>query len=201
MRAASPVGLTPRVRTSPLARTEAHYGSAEQTGTADRYFPLRSKLATATLKGIPLGGRRVNVPSPSTRTEFYTASKDITWTEELRRYWQNADGVNPLAHGALFTEPRVYRPGHRSEYWNRPVSTVALAPDGRQLTRAGDTITADLPLGGDTDRRHLFRTEDFGADYSYARGLGGPGRHRHVHPQGPCRPPHLGRQAEVEYGP
>ncbi|MFF3371923.1 hypothetical protein ACFYXF_03060 [Streptomyces sp. NPDC002680] len=65
------------------------------------HFPLRSKLAAATLKGIPLGGRRVNVPSPSTRTEFYTASND-------------------------------------------------------------------LPLGGDTDRRHLFRTEDFTADYSYA---------------------------------
>lgn len=62
----------------------------------------------------------------------------------------------------------MYRPGHRAEYWNYPVSTVALAPDGRQFTRAGDTITADLPLGGDTDRRHLFRTEDFSADYSYA---------------------------------
>ncbi|MFC4501065.1 MULTISPECIES: S8 family peptidase [Streptomyces] len=163
-----PADLTPRVRDSQLARTEAHYGSAEQTGTADRYFPLRSKLATATLKGIPLGGRRVNVPSPSTRTEFYTASKDITWTQELRRYWQNADGTGSVANGALFTEPRAYRPGPRTEYWNYPVSTVALSPDGRQFTRTGDTVTVDLPLGGDTDRRHLFRTEDFSADYSYA---------------------------------
>ncbi|MFM9694328.1 S8 family peptidase [Streptomyces europaeiscabiei] len=163
-----PAHFTGRVRDSELARTEAHYGASEQAGDFDRSFPLRSKLATATLKGIPVAGRRVNVPSPSTRTEFFTASRDVAWSQELRWSWQNADTLDALQHRALFTEPQVFRPGPRTEYWNRPVGAPALAADGRQFTRAGDTVTVDLPLGGDSDRRHLFTSDDLYATYSYS---------------------------------
>ncbi len=162
-----PADLTGRVRDSRLARTEAHYGASEQVGDWDRPFPLKSKRASAILKDIQTGGRHVNVPSPGTRTEYYTASKDIAWSQELRRYWTNADAVTALDRGALFTEPTVYRPGRRTEYWNHPVNAPALAADGRQFTRSGDTVTVDLPLGGDSDRRHLLKSEDFGANYSY----------------------------------
>ncbi|MPY46468.1 S8 family serine peptidase, partial [Streptomyces phyllanthi] len=162
-----PADLTGRVRDSELARTEAHYGASEQAGRFDRPFPLKSKLATATLKGIALDGRRVNVPSPGTRREYYTASKDITWSQELRWSWQNADPVDPLQARALFTEPEAFRPGPRTEYWNHPVGAPALAPDGRQLTRDGDTVTVDLPMGGDSEARHLFRSDDVYAEYDY----------------------------------
>ncbi|WP_216587711.1 S8 family serine peptidase [Streptomyces brasiliscabiei] len=162
-----PAGFTGRVRDSELARTEAHYVSSQQTGTFDRSFPLKSKLATASLKGIPVAGRRINVPSPSTRSEFYTASRDVAWAQELRWSWQNADVLDPLPHRALYTEPQVFRPGPRTEYWNRPVGAPALAPDGRQFTRAGDTVTVDLPLGGDSDPRHLFTSDDLYASYDY----------------------------------
>lgn len=157
----------PASASSRLARTEAHYGASEQVGGFDRSFPLKSKLATAPLKGIPVAGRRVNVPSPSTRTEFFTASRDVAWSQELRRSWQNADTLDALRHRALYTEPQVFRPGPRTEYWNHPVGAPALAPDGRQFTRAGDTVTVDLPLGGDSDRRHLFTSDDTYATYSY----------------------------------
>ncbi|MGW0823540.1 S8 family peptidase [Streptomyces sp. NPDC002845] len=162
-----PADLTGRVRDFQLARTKAHYGASEQTGQYDRPFPLKSKLAVATLKGIAAFGRRVNVPSPGTRTEYYTASKDITWSQELRRSWQNADSVDALRAGALYTEPEVFRPGRRTEYWNHPVGAPALAADGRQLTRSGDTVTVDLPMGGDSDRRHLFASDDVYADHTY----------------------------------
>ncbi|WP_189783580.1 S8 family peptidase [Streptomyces capitiformicae] len=162
-----PAGFTGRVRDSELARTEARYVASEQTGGFDREFPLKSKLATATLKGIPVAGRRINVPSPSTRTEYFTASKDVAWSQELRWSWQNADPADALEHRALFTEPQVFRPGHRTEYWNRPVGAPVLAADGRQLTRGGDTITVDLPMGGDSERRHLFTSDAYYATYDY----------------------------------
>ncbi|MDX2933762.1 S8 family peptidase [Streptomyces ipomoeae] len=162
-----PADLTGRVSDSRLARVEAHYGASEQTGGFDRPFPLKSKLAAATLKGIPAGGRRVNVVSPGTRTEYYTASKDVAWAQELRWSWQNADAVDALPHRALYTEPRVFRPGSGTEYWNHPVGAPALAADGRQLTRDGDTVTVDLPMGGDSDGRHLFTSDAFYATYDY----------------------------------
>ncbi|MEV6382461.1 S8 family serine peptidase [Streptomyces sp. NPDC051773] len=162
-----PADLTGRVRDARLARTEARYTAAEQSGAFDRPFPLKAKLATATVRGVPAGGRRVNVPSPGTRTEFFTASKDVAWAQELRWSWQNADGLDPLEHRALFTEPQAFRPGPRTEHWNRPAGAPALAADGRQLTRAGDTVTVDLPLGGDSDPRHLFTSDDLYADYTY----------------------------------
>ncbi|MFJ2214216.1 S8 family peptidase [Streptomyces sp. NPDC101062] len=162
-----PSDLTGRVGDSALARTEARYGASEQAGRYDRPFPLKSKLATATLKGIALDGRRVNVPSPGTRTEYYSASKDITWSQELRWSWQNADSVDPLRARALFTEPEAFRPGRRVEHWNHPVGAPALAADGRQLVRSGDTVTVDLPLGGDSEARHLFTSDDVYATYDY----------------------------------
>ncbi|SPF04133.1 S8 family serine peptidase [Streptomyces sp. MA5143a] len=168
-----PADLTGRVRDSRLARTEARYHAAERTGDFDEPFPLKSKLATATVKGVPVGGRRVNVPSPGTRTEFFTASKDIAWAQELRWSWQNADSFDPLEHRALLTRPQVFRPGARTEHWNRPAGAPALASDGRRLTRTGDTVTVDLPLGGDSDPRHLFTSDDLYATYSYTLSRGG----------------------------
>ncbi|WP_155054260.1 S8 family peptidase [Streptomyces blattellae] len=160
-----PADLTPRVRDSQLARIEARYGASQETRGGPS--SLKSKLAVPTLKGIPAGGRRINVESPGTRTEFYTASRDITWSQELRASWQNADALDALPHRALYTESRAYRPGSRTEYWNYPVGAPALADDGRQLTRAGDTITVDLPMGGDSDSRHLFTSDEFFASYDY----------------------------------
>nr|WSZ98980.1 hypothetical protein OH820_27900 [Streptomyces sp. NBC_00857] len=55
-----PADLTGRISDSALARTEAHYGAAEQAGAHDRPFPLKSKLAAAALKGIGSSGRRVD---------------------------------------------------------------------------------------------------------------------------------------------
>ena len=152
---------------SPYAGQVAGSDSAEQAGAHDRPFPLKSKLAAAALKGIESSGRRVNVPSPGTRTEYYTASQDVTWYQELRKFRQNADSVSPLTVGALFTEPEAFRPGRRTEYWNHPVGAPAPAADGRQLTRVGDTVTLDLPMVGDSDRRHLSMTDDVYATYDY----------------------------------
>ncbi|MDX2693605.1 hypothetical protein PV416_08205 [Streptomyces ipomoeae] len=104
---------------------------------------------------------------PGTRTEYYTDSKDVAWAQELRWSWQNADAVDALPHRALYTEPRVFRPGSGTEYWNHPVGAPALAADGRQLTRGGDTVTVDLPMGGDSDGRHLFTSDAFYATYDY----------------------------------
>lgn len=162
-----PAEFTGRVRDSELARTEAHYGASEQVGGFDRPFPLKAKLATATLKGIPVAGRPLNVPSPSTRVEYFTASRDVAWSQELRWSWQNGDNLDPLPHRALYTHARSFRPGARTEYWNHPVGAPALDPDGSQFTRAGDTVTVDLPLGGDSDQRHLFTSDDLTATYDY----------------------------------
>jgi len=131
------------------------------------FMVRKSKLAAATLKGIDGGFRRVNVPSPGTRTEYYTADKDIAWSQELRWSWQNADPVDPLQAQGLFTEPEAFRPGPRTERWNHPVGAPALAADGRQLIRDGDTVTVDLPMCGDADRRHLCKSDDVYADYDY----------------------------------
>ncbi|MGW0707481.1 S8 family peptidase [Streptomyces sp. NPDC002643] len=162
-----PAGFTGRVRDSRLARTQAYYGASEQVGGFDRSFPLKAKLATATIKGIPVAGRPLNVPSPSSRMEYFTPSKDVAWSQELRRSWQNADNIDPLKYRALYTEPQSFRPGPRTEYWNHPVGAPVLDPDGGQFTRAGDTVTVDLPLGGDSERRHLFSSDDVYARYDY----------------------------------
>lgn len=150
-----PARLTGRVRDRDLARTDARYASSEATTDYNGQSPLKSKLVTATVDGIQTEGRRINVKSPGTRTEFHTAAPGVAWVQELRQYRQNYEGDRPLTANALVNDPEVFRRGvRREEDWNYPAGGPALSADGRQLIRSGDTLTADLPLFADSEPAH-----------------------------------------------
>ncbi|AXG79648.1 hypothetical protein DVK44_20595 [Streptomyces paludis] len=152
-----PAKLTGKVGTEGLARIDARYAQSQATTWANGPFPLKSKLVTARIAGIDTGGRRVNVKSPGTRTEYYSASPDVAWTQELRQTWQNYDSDDPRTDGALYTAPETLRGGsRRTEKWNYPVAggPALVAGATSPLTRTGSTLTADLPLTGDSNPRH-----------------------------------------------
>ncbi|MFC6933914.1 hypothetical protein ACFQHO_28535 [Actinomadura yumaensis] len=133
-----------------LAAVRVHYRGADG--------PLPSSLLTEPVDVAgPSGGWAVQIPAPTTRTEYFTTGKGVRFSRQLRSSYY--DG-RPLVQ----TETRAYRRGERrEETMNKGVAGPSFATPPRDENpaprpawafRDGDTVDVAIPTFSDAEPGH-----------------------------------------------
>jgi subtilisin family serine protease len=132
-----------------LARVDAIYHGQGAPGVGVRADYARFPIPA----GIGIYSTRYTYPLPAKRTEFYTASPDVTWEEFL------AVAPADLSDDELYISRLSYRPGDYSTAWNRAPMGPAFgqAQDGFGVVRSGTTLQFVLsPLSGNDPSQVTF---------------------------------------------
>jgi subtilisin family serine protease len=145
-----PADTVYRVRNSDLATVDARYFAQGAPSSS-----VRADFANLPIPGFgPSNFQIFGHTLPSRRTEYYTASPDVTWLHLLAI---TDPAVTDAENVASFL--RTYRPGRSQSNWNRAPLGPAFGAvsDGFGVLRAGDQLSvAATLLSGNDPHQYTF---------------------------------------------